>query len=478
MKRLAASFAALALFLSCAKNPVTGKRELSLVSEAEEIEMGQQAAAEVKATMPVLQDQKVQAYVSGIGMKMARASERPNLPWSFTVLDDPMVNAFALPGGHIFFTRGILTHMNSEAELASVMGHEIGHVTARHSVQQISKQQLAQLGLGVGSILSPELASLGQLAGTGLQLLFLKYGRDAERQSDELGFKYMVKGGWDPDEMPKMFATLERVSAAAGGGGMPGFLSTHPDPGDREEVARERAAKVPDAGLKVGREEFLAHVNGMSFGDDPRQGFFKGNAFLHPELKFQLTFPEGWKTQNTPAAVVAGSPKEDAIIQLGTAGKASPEEAARKFLSQQGVQPANVPASQLAGLPPATRYFQAQGKQGVIAGVVSFFSHAGATFGIVGYSTAQGLAAYDPAFRKTIASFAPLSDPAALAVQSPKVNVVKVPRDMTIAEFHAQFPSTIPVEQVAIVNGVGKDGRLQAGQLAKQVVGGPPGGGK
>jgi predicted Zn-dependent protease len=278
--------------------------------------------------------------------------------------------------------------------------------------------------------------------------------------------------------MPKMFATLERVSAAAGGGGGPGFLSTHPDPGDREKVARERAAKVPDPGLKVGRDEFLALVNGMTVGDDPRQGYFKGNAFYHPELKFQLTFPEGWKTQNTAAAVVAGSPKQDAIVQLGTAGKVSPEDAAKKFLSQKGVQPASVPSSQLAGLPPATRYFQAQGKEGVIAGVVSFFSHAGSTFGIVGYSTAQGLAAYDPTFRKTIASFGPLTDPAALNVQAPKIQIVKVPRDMSVAEFNAQFPSTVPVEQVALLNGLDKSGRFQAGQSAKQIVGGPPAGAK
>jgi predicted Zn-dependent protease len=259
---------------------------------------------------------------------------------------------------------------------------------------------------------------------------------------------------------------------------MPGFLPPPPDPGDRARGARERAAQVKQPGLEVGRDRFMATIDGMAVGEDPRQGFFKGNAFLHPELKFQMAFPEGWKTQNTPSAVVAGSPKEDAIIQLGTAGKTPPEDAARKFLSQQGIQPASVPASQLAGLPPATRYFQAQGEQGAIAGVVSFFSHAGATFGIVGYSTASGLAAYDPAFRKTIASFGPLTDPAALAVQAPKIQVVKVPRDMTVAEFDAQFPSTVPVEQVALLNGVGKDGRLQAGQLAKQIEGGPPGGAK
>src|SRR5512133_1768281 len=189
-RSLAALAAALAL-AACARNPVTGERQLSLVSTEQEIALGKESAEQVTQSIGRYPDPGVQAYVEGIGKKLAAASERPQLPWSFTVLDDPTVNAFALPGGPVFVTRGILTHLNSEAELAAVLGHEIGHITARHSVQQISKAQLAQLGLGVGMVLSEDLRKIAPVAGAGLQLLFLQFGRDAERQSDELGFRYM-----------------------------------------------------------------------------------------------------------------------------------------------------------------------------------------------------------------------------------------------------------------------------------------------
>src|SRR5687767_3936865 len=168
--------------LGCARNPVTGKSELSLVSESQEIQMGKEASAQVAQSIGLYNDAKVQSYVAEIGKRMAAKSERPNLPWEFHVVDDAAVNAFAIPGGFIYITRGLLAHMNTEAELASVLGHEIGHVTARHSVQQISKAQLATLGLGIGSILSSDLAQFAGLAGQGLQVLFLKYGRDAENQ--------------------------------------------------------------------------------------------------------------------------------------------------------------------------------------------------------------------------------------------------------------------------------------------------------
>jgi predicted Zn-dependent protease len=469
--RTPALAAALALAAACARNPVTGKRELSLVSKEQEIEIGKQGAQEIQQSIGRYPDPKVQAYVESIGKKMAARSERPELPWSFTVLDDPTVNAFALPGGPVFVTRGILTHMNSEAELASVLGHEIGHITARHSVQQLSKAQLAQVGLGLGMILSEDIRQYGQLAGAGLQLLFLKFGRDAERQSDELGFEYMTRAGYDPREMPHVFTTLARASQAQGGGRLPEWLSTHPDPENRAGKAAERAATVKGAAtLRAGREEYLAHVDGMKFGEDPRQGFFQGNAFLHPDLKFRIDFPAGWQTANTAAAVVALSPKKDAIVQLAAAGKVSPEEATKKFFAQQGVQPASLAG---ASAPPAgARYFQAQTEQGQLGGLVSFFSHGGTTLGVLAYAAAANLPAYAPAFQASLASFRPLTDPAALAVQPARVELVQVPRDMTVAEFNAEFPSSAPVETVAIINGVPKDGRLKAGLRAKRVVGG------
>ena len=190
---------AMVLAAACATNPVTGKKELSLISEAQEIQMGQQAAVEVRQTSGIVPDSALLAYVRSIGLKLAKGSERPNLPWSFDVVDDPAVNAFALPGGSIFITRGILSYMQNEAELATVLGHEIGHVTARHSVHEMSRAQVFQGLLGVGSILSSDVASVAGVASQGLGLLFLKYSRDNETQADDLGFRYSLADGFDVD---------------------------------------------------------------------------------------------------------------------------------------------------------------------------------------------------------------------------------------------------------------------------------------
>jgi predicted Zn-dependent protease len=457
---------------ACARNPVTGHRELALVSEEQEIQLGQQAAKEVAQTMPRYEDERLQKYVEGIGMRMAKASERPNLPWSFTVVDDPAVNAFALPGGPIFVTRGILTHLNSEAELASVIGHEIGHVTARHSVQQMSKAQLAQLGLGVGAIFSESVAKYGGVAVAGLQMLFLKYGRDAERQSDELGFKYMVAQRYDPNEMDDVFVTLQRASEAAGAGRVPEWASTHPDPGDRARTAAERAKKADTAQTKVGRDELLAHLGGVTFGDDPRQGYFQGNTFYHPAMRFKLAFPPGFKTQNTAAAVAGVSEKQDAMVQLTIAGKLSPEDAAKKFFSQEGVKPAQVQSGTIGGSRATASYFEAQTQEGALGGIVSFVSHGGQTFMILGYTPAAALPTYDGAFKSAIRSFDDLSEPSKIDVQPARLELVRVDRDMSLAEFMQRWPSTAPVEQIAIINGLAKDGRFRAGDVAKRVVGG------
>src|SRR4051812_706473 len=222
--------AGLAAGISCARNPVTGKNELSLVSESQEIELGKESAAQVQQSIGFYDDPGVQAYVSEIGLRMAKASERPNLPWEFHVVNDASVNAFALPGGFIYVTRGLMTSINDEAELATVVGHEIGHVTNRHSVQMISKSQLAQIGLGIGSILSSDIAKYGQLASAGLQVLFLKYSRDAENQADQAGFRYALQQGYDVREMAKVMQTLDRISQTSGGGKLPEWLTTPPNP--------------------------------------------------------------------------------------------------------------------------------------------------------------------------------------------------------------------------------------------------------
>jgi predicted Zn-dependent protease len=463
--------------LGCARNPVTGKSELSLVSESQEIQMGQQASKEVAQSIGFYKDDKVQSYVADIGKRMAAESERPNLPWEFHVVDDAAVNAFAIPGGFIYVTRGLMGVVNTEAELASVIGHEIAHVTHRHSVQQISKAQLAQLGLGIGSILSSDIAKFGQLAGAGLGLLFLKYGRDAENQADQSGLRYALQENYDVREMPKVFQSLSRIGQTGGGGRLPEWLSTHPEP----ESRIKRTQKVLDTlhlspNAIVGREDYLRQVQGMTFGEDPRQGYFEGSRFYHPQMRFQLTFPEEWKKQNLPQAVMGISPGQDAIIQLGLAGDASPQQAARQFLSQQGVQAGNASTASINGLPAASSYFQAQTEQGQIEGIVSFISYGGQTFGLMGYTPAGKLGAYDRVFQNTIRSFSELRDASKINVQPARMELARVPRQMTLEQFNSQYPSSIPIEQLAIINELeGPASVIPAGRTLKRVVGGTRG---
>ncbi|MBA2322824.1 MAG: M48 family metalloprotease [Pseudonocardiales bacterium] len=468
---------ALALVPSgCARNPVTGKNELSLVSESQEIEMGKQSAQQVEQSIGFYADPQIQAYVSQIGMKMAKASERPNLPWEFHVVNDASVNAFALPGGFIYVTRGLMTAINDEAELATVVGHEIGHVTNRHSVQQISKSQVAQLGLGLGSILSSDVARVAGLASQGLSVLFLKYSRDAENQADKAGFRYALNQNYDVREMASVFQTLDRISSLEGGGGrLPEWLATHPNPGTRIQNTEARLDTLSRSlsNTVANRDVYLQHVQNMAYGEDPRQGFFEGGTFYHPDLRFQLTFPQGWKTQNGADAVVAVSPQQDAIIQLSLAGKASPQEAAQQFLSQQGIQPGNTSSSSVNGLPAASGYFQAQTEQGTIQGLVTFVSYNGNTFGMLAYTPQGKLTTYDGAFRQAMGSFSQLQNQAALSVKPARVELVKLPREMTLEQFNAQYPSSISIEELAIINEVESPSTaIPQGRMVKRVTGG------
>jgi predicted Zn-dependent protease len=462
-------------FAGCATNPVTGKSQLSLVSESQEIQMGKEAAQQTIQQIGVVDNPQVEAYVSQIGMKMAKASERPNLPWEFHVVNDASVNAFALPGGFIFVTRGLMTFINDEAELATVVGHEIGHVTNRHSVQQISKAQVAQLGLGIGSIVSSDIARLSGLLGQGLGLLFLKYSRNAENEADLAGFRYALNQNYDVREMPNVFKTLERVSQSSGGGKLPEWLATHPDPENRIAKVEQRLDTLHKdlSNSILNREQYLQHVQGLAFGEDPRQGFFEGTTFYHPQLKFQITFPDGWKTQNGADAVVAASPSQDAIMQLGLAGKVSPQQAAQQFLSQQGVTAGQGSNSSINGLPAASSYFEAQTQQGVVQGLVSFVSYGGNTYGILGYTPQGKLQTYDAVLRRAIGSFSELRNQAALNVKPARVEVIKLPKEMTLQQFNAQYPSSIPIEELAIINELeGPDSVIPAGRMVKRVVGG------
>jgi predicted Zn-dependent protease len=459
--------------IACATNPVTGRRELSLISESQEIQMGRQASQADLQRVGAVDNAAVRDLVRRIGTQMAAKSERPGLPWEFHVLDDASVNAFAYPGGFIFVTRGLLTHLNSEAELAEVIGHEIGHVTAKHTVAQMSQAQVAQIGLVAGSILSPRIAQYGELLGTGASLLFLKFGRDDELQADALGFQYSLANGYDVREAPKVFETLGRL-AGDQAGRVPEWQSTHPDPGNRVARAQQRVAQLPQGALaeaRVNRESYLRLLDGMIFGENPRHGYFSGNAFLHPDLRFQFNTPNGWRRANLPDAVVAQSPDNAAQFQL-VPGQGSPAQALQAFLGQQGITVRQSGQTTINGLPAVIAEFDAQAEQGTLRGLVAALQHGGATYMLMGIMTPQAIASRGPEIDATIRSFRPLTDPAALNVQPARVEIVTLPRAMTGQAFVQQYPSSVPAEQVYVINAMQAATQLPQGALVKRVVGG------
>lgn len=470
--------ALLLLVASCAINPATGQRQLSLMSEGQEIQMGREADPDIVASMGLYPDESLQLYVQELGAGLAARSERPDLPWTFRVLDDPLINAFALPGGYIYVTRGILAHFESEAELAGVLGHEIGHVTARHSVNQMSKAQLATIGLGVGMILAPELQQYEPLASASMQLLFLKFGRDDERQSDELGVRYMSRAGYDPAQLSGVMAMLGQVSGGEGEG-PPEWLSTHPNPENRETAILELAQKTEvalDPPL-VRREEYIPRLDGMAYGENPREGFFEGSRFYHPDMAFQIDFPDGWRTGNSKQAVQAGPSEGDAMMALTLAEGATPAAALNAFLSQEGMgagQPSNAPIN---GIPAAAADFRVTTQDGILQGRVVFIGHGGTILRFLGVAPETAWPNRRAVVRASLESFRVLTDRSLLDVQPARLRVTTVPRAMDLDSFLTREGAGDRADHVRRLNRLEGNPTLPAGRVLKIPVGGRlPGG--
>jgi predicted Zn-dependent protease len=463
------------LLTGCAVNPVTGERQFVLYSEGQEIALGREADQDITASLGVYEHEELQALLSDMGARMAAVSERPDLPWTFRVLDDPTVNAFALPGGYIYMTRGILSHLSSEAEVAGILGHEIGHVTARHGITRMSRAQITQLGLGAAMILAPDLRPFGDAVGAGVQLLFLRNSRADERQSDALGIEYMRTQDYDAREMARVFEMLARASGARDGDRIPGFLSTHPDPLERrDEILRRVEARGEDLSRAVvGRERYLRILDGMVFGDNPREGFFRENVFYHPDMAFRLDFPSGWRTANARTQVQGVNQEQDAALVLTLAQEATPSAARSAFLSGSGAESLSQSDAQVGGLPAASAEFRIQSDGTTFRGEVVFIRHRDLTFRIMGYSPEGVWGNRRGAVTGALRSFRAVTDPAILEIQPRRVQIVELPRAMTFQEFLREYPSTAPDETLATINHLEPGDRLLRGTLLKRVVGGP-----
>jgi predicted Zn-dependent protease len=321
------------MFFTCARNPVSGKRELNLMSQEQEIAIGKESHPSIVSSMGLYEHKNLQAFMNEKGKAMARISHRPDLPYEFHIVDSPVVNAFAVPGGFVYFTRGILAHFNNEAEFAGVLGHEIGHVTARHSARQQNKQLFGTLGTIATAILLPQATEMAQ---QGIGLAILSYSRAHESESDEIGVEYSSKIGYDAHQMANFFATIKRISDNAGQA-IPTFMSTHPDPGNRNvrvnKLATEYQAKNP-ANYQSNREQYMRLIDGIMYGEDPKQGFVENNMFYHPELRFQFPVPNGWAHQNSPSQFQMG-PKEGKMAMILMLAKGnSLDEAAQNLVKE------------------------------------------------------------------------------------------------------------------------------------------------
>lgn len=489
MKRLALSGSILVMFLlldSCAKNPVTGKNEFMLMSKEQEIAMGQQSDPEIVAFFGLYQDKQLQGFIDEKGKAMAAISHRPDLPFEFKIVDSPVVNAFAVPGGFVYFTRGIMAHFNNEAEFAGVLGHEIGHITARHSAKQYSNAMLGQLGLVAGTIISPEFAQFADIASTGLQLLFLKFGRDAESQSDKLGVEYSTKIGYDAAEMAEFFSTLDRLSTQAGAEDVPTFLSTHPDPADREQrvakLAETWKKKTNATDLEVGRESYLKMIDGMVYGEDPKQGFVENSVFYHPELRFQFSIPSSWAVQNTPQQVQMAPKDGKAVMMLRLGEGTSLENAAQTALKNYQLTVVQSKQETVNGLPALVvladrtaqqqqqQQQQQQNAQQSLRVLLYFIQYGGNIYNLIGASTQADFPAYMQLFQSTMETFRELTDPSKLNKQAERIKIRTVPQNGTLSQaFSSLRIDQKRMEELAVLNGMSLNDQVQRGTLIKVI---------
>ncbi len=463
---------AIAMISSCAVNPVTGRRQLMFMSERQEIRLGQEYDPQIVSAFGLYENPPLLALIEEKGREMAAISHRPELEYHFRILDSPVINAFAVPGGFIYFTRGILAQFNNEAEMIGVLGHELAHITARHSASRATQQQLAQILLIGGMIASEEFARYGQVAMAGMELLFLRFSRDDERQADRLGVEYSSKIGYDAREMANFFEVLIRMNLSEERAGIPNFLSTHPDPGDRYNDVRRDAeqwqAELDIDEWQVNQESYLRMLDGMVYGDDPRQGYVDGNTFYHPELEFQFPFPSGWDLQNSPSQVMIGPPDRQALIVLSIAQQASLEQAAQATLRQLELDVQESRSTTVNGMPAIAAISSQRGQQQNIRVLSYFIDDNGTYYVFHGVSAQENFDQYFQAFESTMTSFSKLTDQARINVEPERLRVVQVRTAGTLSGILRDLG--VPqdkMDEFAFLNNMELTDQVPAGRLIK-----------
>jgi predicted Zn-dependent protease len=471
------------LLLACATNPVTGQSEIVLMSPSREASVGKQAAAQVAEEMGLVEDPALLAYLRQVGARVAAHSPRKDVPFQFAIANMPETNAFALPGGYIYVSRGLLALARSEDELANVLAHEVGHVAARHAAQRETRALgvgiLAMLGTVAAGALGGDAAAsavgqLGQVAGAGL---IASYGRDQERQADEVGQKMAKAAGYDPGGMATFLSALDReVTLRTGKPRRPTFLDSHPATPERVASAGTRAQTLGTSGALApvaARNAFVARLEGIQIDEDPAEGVVRKSVFLHPDLDLRIAFPDGWNVQNGKQAVAAQEPDGAALIVLGVQERGSdPRAAAEKFVraNAQSMEVLDDGAFSGAGAPAYRVRARVALSQGTAGAELFWFAHRGAIYMLQCLAAEQGFSGFVPSFQRSAKSFRALTSEERASIRERRLHVVRASAGESLAALAGRSGNVWPMEMAALANGVEANTPLAAGQRIKLAV--------
>ena len=488
---LSALFVSRPLYAASEPSALNGEKKSYAYSWQQEVQQGAEADKEITQQMGLYDDPQVQSYVQKVGERVLASStfaaqSTPemyrNTKFTFRVLDSSVVNAFALPGGYVYVTRGLLSHVDNEAQLAVVLGHEIGHIAARHSSQQARRSQWTQLGVMAGAILGQavlgdKMPNVGQnvlnTGGQALQVFMLRYSREAENEADTLGVGYALNAGYAAESSARFFDALRRL-ASEEGKGLPTWMSSHPDPGNRADhvmqLASERRADQNGQAVArtLGEDEYMQHINGIIVGDDPRQGFARNGVFYHPTLHFQVPVAPNWKVDNQPTAVVFAEPNGRATMGLRVAPATRTHDAATQFVSQNNVQVTATGDTAVNGLPATVVVGRAKAEQGEVGVWDAFIELDGKVYSLLGSAPAQSFEQMRSTFESVAGGFSPLRDPTLANIQPTRLHIVRADRKAPFASFvPTSLPPETTAESVAIMNQVSLNETVPQGAALK-----------
>jgi predicted Zn-dependent protease len=465
----------MSVWAGCAINPVSGRPELTLISAKQEQELGDEEAKKVEAGMGFADDTGFTPYLDQLGQRLAEHSPRKNVTFQFHIVDMAEPNAFALPGGYIYVSRGLLALTNTEGELAGVVGHEIGHVAGKHAVQRISKQAPFAVVFGLASGITGLVSStvgdlLGGIGNLAQSAIFSPYSRSQETEADEVGQQIAAEAGWDPVELSTFLATLGReVTLHEKEPRKPSFFDSHPATSDRvadtERHAKSliRATRDP---ISPTREAYLARLNGVVVGQRAASGVFHETAFLHPDLGFFVKFPEKWPHENAPEKIVAVAPDNDAAVVLEAVAKGDdPLEGARVLGKARKIDLATTAkALTINGLSAARAVIPADGRAQI---ELTWIAHGGLIFQLAAVASTAQFKTFQPVFDAVAGSFRPLTGHERAGITEKRVRLITAREGETIEALAARAHSVWKTEEVAVVNGLVAATPLREGQVLK-----------